>query len=56
MARRRKLRHVLRPLRRLAWPFQALVLAAFWALCRRLSATAGERARPRACCAGWGRG
>ncbi len=38
MARRRKLRHALRPLRRLAWPFQALALAAFWALCRLLPA------------------
>jgi Kdo2-lipid IVA lauroyltransferase/acyltransferase len=36
MARRRKLRHVMRPLRRLAWPLQALVLAAFWALSRTL--------------------
>ena len=37
MARRRKLRHVLRPLRRLAWPFQALLLGAFWTLCGRMS-------------------
>jgi KDO2-lipid IV(A) lauroyltransferase len=38
MARRRKLRHVLRPLRRLVWPLQAGVLATFWAVCRGLPA------------------
>ena len=38
MAGRRKLRHVLRPMRCLAWPLQALVVAAFWALCGRLPA------------------
>jgi Kdo2-lipid IVA lauroyltransferase/acyltransferase len=37
MARRRKLHHVLRPLRCLAWPTQALALAAFWGLCGQLS-------------------
>jgi KDO2-lipid IV(A) lauroyltransferase len=36
MAKRRRLRHVPRSLRWLAWPLQALVLAAFWALCGRL--------------------
>jgi KDO2-lipid IV(A) lauroyltransferase len=39
MAKRRKLRHVLRPLRCVAWPLQALGLAAFWALCGRLPVT-----------------
>jgi Kdo2-lipid IVA lauroyltransferase/acyltransferase len=33
MARRSKLGHLLRPLRCVMWPVQALLLAAFWALC-----------------------
>lgn len=36
MARRRKLHYMLRPLRYVSWPLQALVLAAFWAICRAL--------------------
>jgi Kdo2-lipid IVA lauroyltransferase/acyltransferase len=38
MAKLRKPRHLLRPLRCLAWPAQALVLALFWGLCGRLPA------------------
>ena len=39
MIRRRRRKHVLRPLRRrLAWPFEALALAVFWQVCALLPA------------------